>query len=116
MDKLKFYRWSFAKKCIAFLCIQVYQFQEQKLEQGKYDEYGLWMIFCTGLCIYLSHHYLHENGWQWMLKIIGAIFVTGFSIAYIGKQFFMIFSIKSFHFKENDFPDLLVINFGQVQF
>ena len=39
---------------IAYLCIQVYPFQEQKLEQGKYDGYGFGLFFgLDSLCIYL---------------------------------------------------------------
>ncbi|PEM02401.1 hypothetical protein CN602_13745 [Bacillus cereus] len=50
---------------IAFLFIQVYI---KKLEQRKYDEYGIWIIICTGVCLYVSNY-----------------FFIGFSIRFFGK-------------------------------
>ncbi|MEK5287971.1 hypothetical protein NSS61_26460 [Bacillus sp. EU54] len=85
---------------IAFLFIQVYPFHEQKLEQRKYDEYGIWIIICTGVCLYVSHHFLQENTWQWGLKIIGATFFTGFSMGCDGKQSIYDFQHKKFPFQK----------------
>ncbi|MGA4501124.1 hypothetical protein ACPC0Q_27010 [Bacillus bombysepticus] len=85
---------------IAFLFIQVYPFQEQELEQRKYDEYGIWIIICTGVCLYVSHHFLQENMWQWGLKIVGATFFTGFSIGCVGKQCIYDFQHKKFPFQK----------------
>ncbi|MRR77237.1 hypothetical protein EKU37_28605 [Bacillus anthracis] len=44
----------------SLLFIQVYPFHKQKLEQRKYDEYGIRIIFCTGACLYISHHFYSE--------------------------------------------------------
>lgn len=85
---------------IAFLFIQVYPFHEQKLEQRKYDEYGIWIIICTGVCLYVSHHFLQENTWQWGLKIIGATFFTGFSIGCVVKQCIYDFQHTKFPFQK----------------
>ncbi|WP_349775658.1 hypothetical protein [Bacillus arachidis] len=46
---------------IAFLFIQVYPFQQTKLEKGKYDEYGFLIIIWTVICMYLADNYLQEN-------------------------------------------------------
>lgn len=99
---------------IAFLFIQVYPFQEQKLEQRKYDEYGIWIIICTGVCLYVSHHFLQENTWQWGLKIIGATFLQGFQLDVLENKVYMIFNIKSFPFRKNDASNSSVINFKLV--
>lgn len=88
---------------IAFLFIQVYPFHEQKLEQRKYDEYGIWIIIFTGVCLYVSHHFLQENTWQWGLKIIGATFLQGFQLDVLENKVYMIFNTKSCHFKKMTF-------------
>ncbi|MBU4642581.1 hypothetical protein [Bacillus toyonensis] len=85
---------------IAYLFIQVYPFHEQKLEQRKYDEYGIWIIICTGVCLYVSHYFLQENTWQWGLKIIGATFFTGFSMGCVGKQSIYDFQHKKLPFQK----------------
>jgi hypothetical protein len=79
---------------ITFLFIQVYPFQEQKLEQRKYDEYGIWIIICTGVCLYVSHHFLQ-----------------GFQLDVLENKVYMIFNIKSFLFRKNDASNSLVIDF-----
>lgn len=71
---------------IAYLCIQVYPFQEQKLEKGKYDGYGFWFILWTGFSMYISDHVLQENDLQWGIKMGGAILMTGIGVACVGKQ------------------------------
>lgn len=82
---------------IAFLFIQVYPFQEQKLEQRKYDEYGIWIIICTGVCLYVSHHFLQD-----------------FQLDVLENNAYMIFNIKSFPFRKNDALNSSVINFKLV--
>ena len=82
---------------IAFLFIRVYPFHEQKLEQRKYDEYGIWIIICTGICLYISHHFLQD-----------------FQLDALENNAYMIFSIKSFHFRKNDASNSLVIDFEEA--
>jgi len=82
---------------IAFLFIQVYPFHEQKLEQRKYDEYGIWIIICTGGCFYVSHHFLQD-----------------FQLDVLENNAYMIFNIKSFPFRKNDASNSSVINFKLV--
>ncbi|WP_440162623.1 hypothetical protein [Bacillus mycoides] len=71
---------------IAYLCIQVYPFQEQKLEQGKYDGYGFWFILWTGCSMYISDHVLQESDFQWGIKMGVAILMTGIGMAFVGRQ------------------------------
>lgn len=100
---------------IAFLFIQVYPFHEQKLEQRKYDDYGIWIIICTGICLYILHHFLQENMWQWELKIAGAIFfLQDFQLNVLENNAYMIFNTKSFHSRKNDVSDLFVIDFEET--
>ncbi|ABS22604.1 hypothetical protein Bcer98_2359 [Bacillus cytotoxicus NVH 391-98] len=94
---------------IAFLFLQVYPFHEQKLEQRNYDEYEIWLIIWTWVCLYVSHHFLQENTWQWVVKIIGATFFTDFSIGCVGKQSIYDFQHKKFPFQKNDVSDSFVI-------
>ncbi|SCL95980.1 Uncharacterized protein BCB44BAC_02680 [Bacillus cytotoxicus] len=85
---------------IAFLFLQVYPFHEQMLEQRNYDEYEIWIIIWTWVCLYVSHHFLQENTWQWVVKIIGATFFTDFSIGCVGKQSIYDFQHKKFPFQK----------------
>ncbi|MDH2881798.1 hypothetical protein MX155_16680 [Bacillus cytotoxicus] len=78
---------------------RVQQF-EQKLEQRNYDEYEIWLIIWTWVCLYVSHHFLQENTWQWVVKIIGATFFTDFSIGCVGKQSIYDFQHKKFPFQK----------------
>lgn len=96
---------------IAFLFIQMYPFHEQKLEQRKYDEYEIWIIICTGICLYVSHHFLQENTWQWGSKIIGATFLQAFQLDVSENKVYMIFKTKSFHFRKNDISDSFVFDY-----
>ena len=82
---------------IAFLFIQVYPFHEQKLEQRKYDEYGIWIIICTGVCLYVSHHFLQD-----------------FQLDALENNAYMIFNTKSFPFRKNDASNSLVIDFKEA--
>ncbi|PEF65636.1 hypothetical protein CON35_13960 [Bacillus cereus] len=84
---------------IAYLCIQVYPFQEQKLEKGKYDGYGFWLILWTGCSMYISNHVLQESDLQWGIKMGVAILMTGLGLACVGKQFMYDFRHKKFLFQ-----------------
>ncbi|WIY59021.1 hypothetical protein [Bacillus arachidis] len=84
---------------IAFLCTQVYPFQQTKLERGKYDEYGFVIILWTVICMYLADHYLQENHWQRLVRISAASFTAGFSIACVGKQFLYDYRQRKFPFQ-----------------
>ncbi|MCD2338645.1 hypothetical protein LQJ99_30645 [Bacillus cereus] len=82
---------------IAFLFIQVYPFHEQKLEQRKYDEYGIWIIICTGACLYISHHFLQD-----------------FQLDVLENNAYMIFNTKSSHSRKNDASNSLVTDFKRT--
>lgn len=84
---------------IAFLCTQIYPFQQIKLEQGKYDKYGFGIILLTFICMYLADHNLQESHWQHLVRMSAASFVTGFSIACVGKQFLYDYRQKKFPFQ-----------------
>ncbi len=82
---------------IAFLFIQVYPFHEKKLEQRKYDDYGIWIIICTGVCLYVSQ-----------------LFLQNFQLDVLENNAYMIFNTKGFHSRKNDVSDLFVIDFEET--
>ena len=61
--------------------------------------------------MYISDHVLQESESQWIIKMGGAILMTGIGVACVGKQLIYDLRHKNYHFKENDFSDSLVILF-----
>lgn len=84
---------------IAFLCIRVYPFQQENLEKGKYEIYGLWLMLWTGICIYLSDHYFQEDDLQWLIKLMGATYVMGIAVSFVGKQLMYDYKSKKLPFQ-----------------
>ncbi|PEP47798.1 hypothetical protein [Bacillus pseudomycoides] len=84
---------------IAFLCTRVYPFQQEKLEKGKCDIYGLWLMLWTGICIYLSDHYFQEDDLQWILRLMGATCVMGIVVSFVGRQLMYDYKSKKLSFR-----------------
>lgn len=78
---------------IAFLCIRSFPFQDYKLDQGTYDNYGLYLTIVALGVVYFSNHYLVENQVPYVIILILAIFLTGIGVAFVGKQ--LIFDYKN---------------------
>ncbi len=62
-------------------------------------------LFGHGYVSNVSHHFLQENTWQWVVKIIGATFFYRLSIGCVGKQSIYDFQHKKVSISKNDVSD-----------